>query len=321
MSFETPVTLALQATTGAANTGAVHEGGRPPQPRVFGKGNHDHFRPGRFRDEGLLAHGFLDRGQDQVPSLGDLAAHVHAAGLDGLDDRREPAAEVVARLAQGLQGPGFPGPSASDDGRNRGLGGLGRRRPGGIGAPVAGHHGPDRNVGLPAALLSAGASRPVHAEGRVTELAGVVVSTSEELPIDGDPHPDAVGRVHERDGSIHRGMAAHRPHLGQHAGLHGVLHDHRQLGRFLQRPPQIEVAPAEGRRIAEAPPVAVHEPRDHDPHAQTLADLRVLGQDAIDVLGQLLEEGLGDEVPWGTPAPPGGGGRGGRSRASGFGSR
>ena len=44
--------------------GAVHEGRRPPQPRVLAEGNDDDLRFFRFADEGLLSQGLLDGGQD-----------------------------------------------------------------------------------------------------------------------------------------------------------------------------------------------------------------------------------------------------------------
>ena len=53
------------------------------------------------------------------------------------------------------------------------------------------------------------------------------------LPSTAMPDADAVGDVHERDRAVHRGVAPHRPHLPEHAGLRRVLdHDRQVRGRL-----------------------------------------------------------------------------------------
>ena len=88
-----------------------------------------------------------------------------------------------------------------------------------------------------------------------------------------------------------------------------------------QRLLQVEVAPAERRGVAQAPALEVHEPGHHDAHAQALPELGMLGQHALEVPRQVLDEAVRRADVSGTPGCPAAGSRAGRSRAAACGSR
>ena len=93
------------ATTGAANAGALTSAAAPRRRGCSSSGTTRISVSPASRIERLLAQRLAHRGLDQVPGQRDLAADVDARRVDALHDRREAAAEVVARLAQRLQRP------------------------------------------------------------------------------------------------------------------------------------------------------------------------------------------------------------------------
>ena len=121
----------------------------------------------------------------------------------------------------------------------------------------------------------------------MAELAGDVVAPAQHLAVDHHADADAVRDADEHEVAGQAAdVVAHRPRLRQRAGAAGVLDLHRQAGRRGERLAEIDVAPAERRRVQHAHRRVL----DHAGHddADTFAgiDLRVIGEQRLDARGQ-----------------------------------
>ena len=121
----------------------------------------------------------------------------------------------------------------------------------------------------------------------MAELAGDVVPPAQHLAVNHHADADAV-----RDADEHEvaGQAAeifaHRPGLRERAGAAGVFDLHRQSGRRGQGFAQIDVAPAERRRMQHAHGRVLDHAGHDDADAFAGVDLGVIGEQRLDARGQ-----------------------------------
>ena len=139
------------------------------------------------------------------------------------------------------------------------------------------------DIGLPAAVVPAGAARAVERQRHVAELAGHVVAAAQHLAVHHDADADAIGDADEHEVAVRlSGGLAERPHLRQRAGAARVLDLDAEAGGGGQRLAQIHVAPAERRRMQHAHAGVLDHAGHDDADALAAARFAVLGQQRLD---------------------------------------
>ena len=241
------------ATTGAANAGAATRAAAPCRRgyslAATGRISVSAAAGVSVRSASAGAHGALD----EVPGRVISPPMYNACRIERVDDRRQAQPEVARsglRAATALASPARARAIRSSMVKCARAASPGRLSAGS--AEVAGQRGEIRDVRLPAAVRAARTPRTVERQRHVPELAGDVVTAAQHLAVDDDADADAVRDAHEHQVAAGGARPPERPRLRQRARAAGVLDLHREPGRGGERIAQVDVAPAERRRVQHA---------------------------------------------------------------------
>ena len=277
----------LYATPRTAYARCNDQSRRAAQTRILCCRDRPYFCCGRRRRQCAFGKRGSYRWLYQIPRPRDFSADIHARRVERVDHRGKSDAQVSGRRLN--RGRGFR-VAASGTGNqivDRELGAGARHR--GVVverlAEVARERGAVGNVGFPAAVRPAGAQRAVERNRNVAELAGDVVTAAQQLAVNHDADAHAFRYRHEYDVAQRALGLAHRPGLRQRTRPAGVLDLHGKPCRGGERFAQVDIFPAERRRMQHSHGRVFDHARHDNAEAHTPVHFAIFDEQALDVLG------------------------------------